>query len=243
MFDDFPKTRVELPDAYRKIYEVQYKNNRKGATAAASLSQKIESWLHKKVAKDIVNTTKPITTLEIGAGTLNQLSYEKNVAPYDIIEPFRQLYENSTELVKIRNLYDDISDISTNAKYDRITSIATFEHVLDLPFMIAQTCLLLNTDGCLRVSIPNEGSFLWELGWRLTTGLEFKMKYGLDYGVLMKYEHVNTADEIETVLNYFYKDIKSSVFGINKKIALYRFYECKIPNIEHASLYFKQNNP
>ena len=55
----------------------------------------------------------------------------------------------------------------------------------------------------------------------------------------MKHEHVNTAEEIEDILKYFYSNIKSFSFGIHKKIALYRFFECKLPNIDHADSYLK----
>jgi hypothetical protein len=182
---------------YRNIYNEMYKKNREGETTASSLSQKMESWLHKKIAKDLKNN-KQKSTLEIGAGTLNQLKYE-NTSPYDIVEPFKALYQNSLYLPKIRNIYNDIDEIDMNAKYDRITSIATFKHVLDLPKVVAKSCLLLNEWGTLRVSIPNEGNFLWKLGWKMTTGLEFRIKSKLDYGIIMKYEHVNSADEIEKI--------------------------------------------
>jgi len=121
----------------------------------------------------------------------------------------------------------------------RIISIATFEHIIDLPKVVAKSCLLLESKGSLRTSIPNEGTFLWTLGWRMTTGLEFKLKYGLDYGNLMKHEHVNTAKEIEEVLNYFYAINKCKVFGLNKRIGLYRFYDSKKPKIEKAINYLK----
>ena len=159
----FPKTRTKLPIDYEKIYAEHYKKNREGETSASSLAQKMEAWLHKKVAFDVLNDhTK--STLEIGAGTLNQLKYEQT-EPYDIIEPFSELYQNSQYLNKINHIYSDIDEISKSIKYSRITSIATFEHILDLPKVVAKTCLLLNNKGVLRVAIPNEGTFLWKLGW------------------------------------------------------------------------------
>jgi hypothetical protein len=72
----------------------------------------------------------------------------------------------------------------------------------------------------------NEGTFLWKLGWKLTTGLEFRLSYGLDYGLLMAHEHVNTAYEIDRILRHFYEKVECSCFGINKSIAFYRFYLC-----------------
>lgn len=235
MFEDFPKKRAELPEEFKKIYASHYKKNRGGKTLATSLSQKMESWLHKKVAADSKDG-KQRSTLEIGAGTLNQLHYENN-APYDIIEPFKTLFENSPELKRVRNVYNDIDDVPAGNKYDRIISIATFEHIEDLPKVVAKSCLLLNEGGTLRVSIPNEGTFLWTLSWKMTTGLEYRLKYGLDYGILMKYEHVNTADQIEAVLKPFYSNVKCSVFGLSKGFAFYRFYECSAPKLDLAKSY------
>jgi len=235
MFENYPKIRPELPPDFQRIYNEHYKNNREGETTGASLAQKMESWMHKKVAEDVKNSTNK-STLEIGAGTLNQLKYEKT-QPYDIIEPFSELYANSPYITQIRNIYKDIGEIDNSVKYDRITSIATFEHILDLPKVVAKCALLLNENGTLRVSIPNEGTILWKLGWKFTTGVEFKVKYGLNYEILMKYEHVNTANEIEKILNYFFKKCKCSCFGLGKKWAFYRFYECSEPNTELAKKY------
>jgi 2-polyprenyl-3-methyl-5-hydroxy-6-metoxy-1,4-benzoquinol methylase len=237
MIDNYPKKRTELPKEFQAIYSEQYKKNREGQTHASFLSQKMEAWLHKMVAKDVKGINDK-STLEIGAGTLNQLKYEQT-RPYDIVEPFIELYSHSRFINYIDDKYKDIDEISEFKKYDRITSIAAFEHITDLPKVVAKTCILLNEKGTLRVSIPNEGTFLWKLGWKLTTGLEFKLKYGLNYEILMKHEHVNTAQEIEQVLKFFYSKLKCSTFGINKKIALYRFYECSMPKIEIAKEYLK----
>ena len=237
MFENYPKRRIELPKEYQEIYSKHYKKNREGETSASCLSQKMEAWMHKRVAEDVKDSWNK-STLEIGAGTLNQLKYEQT-KPYDIVKPFRELYQDSKFKNRIDGIYADIHEIGDGKKYDRITSIATFEHVTDLPKMVAKTCVLLNENGTVRVSIPNEGTFLWYLGWKMTTGLEFRLKYGLDYGILMKHEHVNTAKEIEQVLGYFYGKINFSCFGIHKKIALYRFYECSMPKIEMAREYLK----
>lgn len=237
VFDNFPKRRIALSEKYQQIYTEHYKNNREGKTTASSLSQKMEGWLHRKVAADVLDDHNK-STLEIGAGTLNQLYYE-NTQPYDIIEPFKELYHNSPLLRKVNHIYDDIDQISPGIQYDRITSVATFEHILNLPHVVAKTCFLLKDSGSLRVAIPNEGTFLWKLGWKLTTGLEFRLKYGLDYGKLMQYEHVNTANEIEEVLRCFYNKIDASYFGLNKKVAFYRYYECRQPNSHAASEYLE----
>lgn len=239
MFDQFPKERSILPEAYKKIYIEQYKSNRKGESKASSLSQKLERWLHKKVSEDVKHKTTDIPTLEIGAGTLNHLQHE-NTSPYDIIEPFKELFIDSSEITKVRNIYSDISEIADDTKYDRIISIATFEHILNLTEVVAKTCLMLNNNGSLRVSIPNEGYFMWRLGWTVSTGLEFYLKYKLKYKVMIEHEHVNNANEINEVLRYFYDDVKVSYFVFNKYFSLYRFYACKNPKINLATEFLKQ---
>ena len=236
ILDDFPKKRIELPEAFQKMYTQHYLSNREGKYKTTSLSQKLESWMHKMIAADVVAGNLSLSTLEIGAGTLNQLRYEPTHDAYDIVEPFKESFEGTPLIKKVRTIYNDINDV-VNIKYDRITSIATFEHIMDLPFVVAKAALLLNENhGHLRVAIPNEGRIMWKLG-TLVTGYEFKRKYGLDYQVLMKYEHVNTANDIEAVLNFFFESVKCRVFGISKGLAFYRFYDCCKPRLEVVKNY------
>ena len=220
----YPKVRKPLPDAYQKIYEEYYVNNRNGQTAASFFSRKVDGWAHRKVAKD-VRKAPGLTTLEIGAGTLNQLIWEPTEI-YDIVEPFQALYLSSKYLNRIRNIYADINEIEGVSKYDRITAIGSFEHICNLPEVVERCQSLLRTGGSLRVAIPSEGKFLWKFSYTITTGLEFKLKYGLDYSVIMNHEHVSTADEIEAVLAHFFPHIKMSLLGVSKNLSVLRYYEC-----------------
>jgi len=98
----------------------------------------------------------------------------------------------------------------------------------------------LENNGMFLAAIPNEGTVLWKLGWKLTTGIEFRLKYGLGYCKLMEYEHLNTANEIEDVLSYFFRTIKCKVFGLSKKFAFYRFYHCEKPELDKCKSYLDQ---
>lgn len=233
MFTNYPKKRPRLPPELENIYLEQYKANREGQTPASSLAQKMETWLHIQVANDLTHVDDGNTnTLELGAGTLNQLKYEPNVGSYDIVEPFEALYRDSAFLPRVRNIFSDISEIPIDLSYDRITSIATLEHICNLPEVIARCGLLLGDQGVFRASIPSEGTWLWALGWKITTGLEFRLKYGLDYGALMRHEHVNTAKEIREVLEYFFGSVDGKVFGFSKSISFYQYYECRDPKLD-----------
>lgn len=237
MFSQFPKTRPPLPEEIARIYKRYYKRNRTGRTPASFVSQWAESWLHKQVADDVRTDHSRKKTLEIGAGTLNQLQFEPDIGPYDIVEPFQELHSGAAERSRIRSIYEDIAEVPTSRLYDRITSIATFEHICNLPEVIARTGLLLVEGGCLRVSIPSEGTPVWRVAWELTTGIEFRIKYRLDFGALRRHEHVNDAKEVETLLRHFFADIRTKILGITRGISLYRFYECKNPNRDKIKHY------
>jgi hypothetical protein len=229
-FEQFPKIRPPLPEKIKKIYSAHYKENREGNSLSSSISKRMESWLHKKVAEDVIDKSDKKMTLEIGAGTLNQLLYEP-IYIYDIVEPFKELYSDSPHKDKIRRIFSDISEVSMEKKYDRIISVATFEHICNLPVVVATSGKLLSESGNVRVSIPNEGSWLWRLGWTITTGVEFFLKYRINYSILMKHEHVNTASEIEECLKYFFEKVEISYFGLSKQLSLYHFYSCSTPRI------------
>jgi len=243
ILSSYPKHRADLPPEYKAIYEQHYFANRNGEYKTTSLSQRLEAWMHRQVAADVTGAAagKHISTLELGAGTLNQLPYEPIVGPYDIVEPFRALYENAPGRERVRHAFDDISAAKAHGPYDRITNVAVFEHIMDLPSVVAQSALLLKPTGTLRVAIPNEGTPLWKLGTKVT-GHEFKKKYGLRYEVLMRYEHVNTAAEIEQVLSVFFTSLRCKVFGISKGLGLYRFYECSNPAVDVAAKFLQQRS-
>jgi SAM-dependent methyltransferase len=225
----FPKQRSELPEAYRKIYAEHYKRNREGSSTASSVSQRMESWMHRKVAEDVLHEPIEKTTLEVGAGNLNHLPYEPAGGRYDVLEPLSELVENSPHYSRVADVYRDWSEIP-EGHYDRIVSVAAFEHFCDLPNVVSRCASLLAPGGQLRIGVPSEGTLLWRLGWKFTTGLEFRLKYHLDYGVLMKHEHVNTAAEIEAVLKIYFESVQRWVLGVSPSLSLYQFFQCRLPD-------------
>jgi hypothetical protein len=242
LFSSFPKERTPLSPEYAAIYLGHYRNSREGSSKVLSLAKRAESWMHRKLAEDVKSGLRK-STLEIGAGTLNQLPYEPQSNPYDIVEPFHELYQASPSLGRVRNVYDDIFDIPRAARYERITSVAVLEHICNLPEVIAQSGLLLSEGGQFRAGIPSEGTILWRLGWKTTTALAFKRRYNLDYEVLMKHEHVNSAKEIEEVLRYFFAEVKGSVFGVARSLSLYQFYACVKPRRDECRDYLEAKLP
>lgn len=180
---------------------------------ASSLAQKLESWTHKVVAANVVGAR----FLEVGAGTLNQITYFqiKKIEYYDVVEPPVFLYQNSPLKAHIRHFFSDIEEC--NHVYDTIFSIAALEHVVNLPHTLAKMGTLLRENGSCINAIPSDG-FLWGLGWRASTGLAYKLRTGFSYKALMRHEHVNNHDEIITLHRYFFDQVKLAYFPIHSKI-------------------------
>ncbi|MEO8377912.1 MAG: methyltransferase domain-containing protein [Candidatus Sumerlaeota bacterium] len=220
LLHQFPKTRTELPEEYRAIYAEHYRRNRAG------LSRIAEAWMHRMVAEDVRGGKKDQSTLEIGAGNLNHLQYEPRSAAYDVVEPLEELCLESPRFNRIRKLYGSVTEVS-GKEYDRIISIAALEHLCDLPSVVARCGQLLAPNGQLRIAVPSEGTALWTLAWKLTTGLEFRIRHGLNYGVLMRHEHVNTAEEIERILRTFFADVQRKQLGLSPRLSLYQYFECR----------------
>ena len=233
-FSAFPKIRPTLPTEYQKIYLQHIHENRHGQSRASRMSTTLEGWMHRRIARD---ARAGLSTLEIGAGTLNHLRYEPPGVAYDIVEPAHHLFDHSPFLTRVRTIFDDVTEVPPETRYDRIISIATFEHICNLPEVVAHSGLLLKPGGELRAAIPSEGGPLWTLGWKLTTGWEFKRRYGLDYELMMRAEHVNTWMEVAEVLNYFFQRVQVSYLGLSRALSFYQVYICRDPDLAKCSNY------
>ena len=154
LFSQFPKQRALLPPEYAAIYLQHYRNSREGKSKILGLAQRAERWMHRKVAEDVA-TGPAKATLELGAGNLNQLPYEPSSHPYDIVEPFRELFESSPLVSRVRNVYTDIAEVPAANRYDRITSVAVLEHVENLPQVVARAGKLLAGGGSFRAGIQS----------------------------------------------------------------------------------------
>jgi len=205
-FNQFPKVRKPLPAEFQLIYEKEYLINRCGKSLVNQIGLYLEGWMHKLIASS--SRIKDEDILEIGAGTLNHIPWEKQYATYDVVEPSRLLIETSDRISAIRKVYQSIADIDGAQMYDRILSIAVLEHLEDLPLDLAQAALLLRQGGIFCAGVPSEGSILWYIAWRFGTGVSFKLRTGLDYSIVMKYEHLNNWFEIEEAVNWFFRDIE-----------------------------------
>lgn len=229
LVESYPRERPALPGEYAKIYEEQYRINREGATAVDGAAQRLEQWMHRQVASV---AGEPV--LELGAGTLNHLRFE-SAAVYDVVEPFTALFDGKRELDKVRATYASIEDVPRGNRYARIISIAVLEHLTDLPRELARAAQLLDDGGVFQAGIPSEGGFLWWAGWRFSTGLAYFLRTGLDYGVVMRHEHVNDAKDIRHLVEHVFEEVRVSRFPTPAQhLSFYTYLEARKPRLDAA---------
>src|SRR5581483_2465720 len=206
----YPRPRPPLTPAHEKVYVEEYRRNRLAKKGLSAVVGNLEAWMHRAVAGHIAVSR----LLELGAGTLNHLPYEPATDVYDVIEPFHELWQDSPWLSRTRKIFDDISEVPADEKYDKIISVAVLEHLTDLPAIVARCALHLAENGHFRNAIPTEGGLFWRLGWQCVTGVAYRLRTGLDYAVVMRHEHVNNEAEIIAVLGYFFSEIKLRRFPL-----------------------------
>lgn len=235
----YPRSRAPLSYKVAEIFDSEYRDNLKGKRMTQAMSKNLESWMHRAVASGF----RRGATLELGAGTLNHPAYEQGHEAYDIVEPRSYLYEDSIYLPKVRQSFNDISEIPRGSTYDRIISIAVLEHVTNLPDYIARCGLLLRPDGLMQAGIPSEGGLLWGLAWRLSTGLAFRLRTGCDYGEIMRHEHVSTVDEILQLVRFFFEQVTITRFPLPfKHLSLYTYLSARSPVHSRCGKYLTNNN-
>lgn len=204
LLSTYPRKRPALPPEQQESYVQHYRSNRAGKQGLSKIVGQLEAWMHRRVSEGLAGGN----LLEIGAGNLNHVPYLPEACAYDAVEPFRELWQDSAYVSRVRHMYSDVQEIPQTANYDCIFSIAVLEHLTDLPFILARAGLLLRQGGTFRAGFPSEGGLLWGLAWRSTTGIEYRLRRGLNYGAVMRHEHLNTASEILTLLGYFYEQVK-----------------------------------
>lgn len=229
----YPRERAPLSKAHQEIYAQQYKINREGSTLVDNAAQNLEKWMHRQIS-----TIRGAPVLEIGAGTLNHMKFETAADSYDIVEPFVDLYRGRPELARVRAIFESVRAVPTENRYRRIVSIAVLEHLTDLPGDVAQSALLLDDQGLFQAGIPSEGGLLWWLAWRFSTGLAYFVRTGLDYGVVMRHEHVNNANEIIAIVRHFFEDVRIRRFPTPfHHASFYSYLEAQRPRRDLASAF------
>ena len=157
-------------------------------------------------------------TLEIGAGLGGHIAYENlDNQNYSVLE----LRENMAEVLKERfpKVNVHVGDIQkktnfSDAQFDRVVAVHVLEHLPDLPSALDEVSRILKDDGQFTIVIPCEGGMAYGFARYISSNRIFRKKFNMEYGWLMKSEHVNKAYEIIDELKKKFTVTKRKFFPI-----------------------------
>jgi SAM-dependent methyltransferase len=162
------------------------------------------------------------TTLEIGAGLGEHLSYEKLTTEQEENYYCNELRENMA--VEIRRRFPKVRTIVADCQqrmdfpnecFDRALAVHVLEHLPNLPACIREVHRLLNKEsGQFLVVIPTEGSPAYSFARKISAERVYKKRYGGSYKWFYTREHINLPHEIVAELNPYFTVESRSFFPL-----------------------------
>ncbi len=153
------------------------------------------------------------TTLEIGAGLGEHLSYEQLTPEQEANYYALELRPNMSAVIerrfpKIKTITGDCQQSLPFADnfFDRVLAIHVLEHLPNLPGAVREAHRVCNKQhGKLYVVIPCEGSFAYTLARKISTERIFWKRYHQPYKWFIEREHINLPGEIEAELAPYFQ--------------------------------------
>ena len=144
-------------------------------------------------------------TLEIGGGIGGHLPFEDLAKQdYHVLEFRPEFCKRLEALLPADRIHcGNIEERQpfADGSFDRVVAIHVLEHLRDLPRAIAEIARLLRPNGIFDVVLPTEGGFAYEVARKISAESLFRRRFGLDYTPIIRNEHVNTFDEVRSLLD------------------------------------------
>jgi SAM-dependent methyltransferase len=162
------------------------------------------------------------TTLEIGAGLGEHLTYERLTAEQERGYYCNELRENMAAEIRRRypRVHTVVSDCQqrmpfTDNFFDRIIAVHVLEHLPDLPACIREVYRLIHKSrGRFLIVIPTEGSPAYSLARKFSAERTWNRRFGCGYAEFYTREHINVPREILDELHPFFTIEKRSFFPL-----------------------------
>jgi SAM-dependent methyltransferase len=157
-------------------------------------------------------------TLEVGAGIGGHLPFEDLLAQdYHVLEYRAEFCKRLAEQLPAHNVHlGTIEERQpfTDGFFDRIIAIHVLEHLRNLPAALEEIARLLRPNGVFDIVIPTEGSLAYEFARKISAERMFRRRFGLDYRPIARNEHVNTYQEVTSLVATYFRQETSRFFPL-----------------------------
>jgi len=162
------------------------------------------------------------TTLEIGAGLGEHITYEKLTPEQEENYYANEFRENMA--AEIRRRFPRVKTVVADCQqplpfadgfFDRIIAVHVLEHLPNLPATIREAYRLINrTRGRFLVVIPCEGSPAYWLARKISAERVYKKRFGGSYKWFYTREHINLPPEVFAELDPYFEIEARSFFPL-----------------------------
>jgi SAM-dependent methyltransferase len=164
-------------------------------------------------------------TLELGAGIGAHIGYEdlsrqdyhcielrQNMAD-EIVRRFPAITATVADCQQ-RTPYD-------NASFDRVVVVHVLEHLPDLPACLDEVNRLLKPGGLFSVVLPCDPGMAYGLARKISAERIFKKRYNMPYGWFIGREHINSPDEILTLMTERFDEVDRTYFPLRVPVTTF----------------------
>ena len=162
-----------------------------------------EDFNHSYPRRLLPDVSRP-RTLEIGPGVGGHIAHEDlSNQEYFCIELRQQLADEITR--RFPQVHTVVGDCQRSIPFEndffhRILATHVLEHLTDLPPALDEISRVLAPGGLLSVVLPCDPGIAYGFARKISTERIFKKRYRTSYGWFIHREHVNSPEEILTLL-------------------------------------------
>ncbi len=196
-------------------YLTQFEENYEKLNYSGNLSSKVLSHSHVVLENAFTEQDHFSQVLEIGAGSgQHPLTVKHTFDKYLITDGNDRMLDQSRERFKGDERYDyqveDARKLSfEDHSFDRVIATHVLEHLINPHEILREWTRVIKPGGTLSLVLPCDPGFAWRFG-RMIGVRKRAETAGLEYDYWMAREHVNSIYNLNTFINYYYKDVKAT---------------------------------
>lgn len=101
-----------------------------------------------------------------------------------------------------------------NCFFDRAVAVHVFEHLPDLPAAVSQLYRILKPGAILSLVLPCDPGIAYAAARKISAERLFKKRFDMPYDWLIRREHINSPQEILSVLHNGFSEIDCEYFPL-----------------------------
>ena len=164
----------------------------------------VENFNHNYPLKHLPDLRR-FSTLELGAGIGGHIGFEDlSRQDYSCIELRQNMADAIAErFPTVRTTVGDCQESLPfdDRSFDRVVVIHVLEHLPRLPDALDEVFRVLKPRGIFSVVLPCDPGFAYAIARKLSAERIFRKRYHIPYGWFIRREHINSPQEILSLLN------------------------------------------